>query len=89
MAIESNPIESSDLLNENREADTRESKREHRSFRILNIKIIVPRRIKRDSNEDLILMLSSLRNAIAICSVYISRIEREHQRRASVSHMAL
>ena len=89
MSAESSPTNSGGQLKENLEESAREPIDEHQPFRILMIKVIVPRRIRQTSTSELELIRSSLGNAIAVCSVYASRIEREYQKRKSLTCTAL
>ena len=85
MSADSFPTDIGGHLKDNLEEPVRKPIDEHQPFRILNIKVIVPRKIRRNSTSELELMLSSLGNAVAVCSIYASKIEREYQKRKSLT----
>lgn len=55
--------------------------------RILTLKVVVPRNLKSSSSGSLKLMLVSIQNSIAVCSVYMYRIERELKKRGRSKHL--
>lgn len=57
--------------------------------RILALKVVVPRKLKICSTLGLKLMLVSIRNIIAVCTVYMYRIERELGKRKSNTSILL
>lgn len=83
MSIDTLPIENGSILNETSENPRRESKRKTPSFRTITIKVIVPRRGRHHSISDLDLMLASLRNAISVCSIYASKVERSLEKHSA------